>query len=373
MRILLLNYEFPPIGGGGGHAAYCLAKEFKNFPDLQIDIITSSHEGYREEDFSSNIKIYFLNINKKENCHIQSNWELIKYSWKAYLLGRKLRQRNHYDLIHAFFGIPCGFVALLLRTPYIISLRGSDVPGHNPKFNRVYWLLSPFIKIVWRRARAVIANSDDLQQEALQFSSNQIIQVISNGVDANFFTPRAAERNDHFFRVIYTGRFDVVKGIKYLAGGFKKFSLNKNNVELVLLGGGTLANELIQENRNNKKIKIIELIKHLPQSEIREFYQSADVFVLPSLREGMNNMLLEAMASGLAVIATDTGGAKELIGEEWIVQLKDEVGISDKLNKLYFDAVLLAAIQASNRRHAEILTWDKAARQYKNIYFLCAE
>ena len=60
MRILLLNYEFPPLGGGAGNATYYLLKEFSKIPDLEITLITSSTYKYREEKFSDNIKIYYL-------------------------------------------------------------------------------------------------------------------------------------------------------------------------------------------------------------------------------------------------------------------------------------------------------------------------
>ena len=64
MNILLLNYEFPPLGGGAGNATYYLLKEFSKFNDLEVDLVTSSIDKNKEEQFADNIKIYYLDIGK---------------------------------------------------------------------------------------------------------------------------------------------------------------------------------------------------------------------------------------------------------------------------------------------------------------------
>src|SRR3989344_4881417 len=133
-RVLVLNYEFPPLGGGAGNATYYLLKEFAKYPDLEIDLVTSSVDTFRVEKFAGNITIHFLNIGKRGNLHYQTNQKLLMYSWKSYWYSKKLMEEKEYDLCHAFFGIPCGYVAMMLRLPYIVSLRGSDVPFYNKRF-----------------------------------------------------------------------------------------------------------------------------------------------------------------------------------------------------------------------------------------------
>jgi len=131
----MLNYEFPPLGGGAGNASYYMLREFSKYHDLNIDLITSSADKYRVEQFAENISIHFLDIHKNNTAlHYQSNKNLITYTMKVYFYAKKLRKQKSYDLCHAFFGIPCGAIALLLGVPYIVSLRGSDVPGHNERF-----------------------------------------------------------------------------------------------------------------------------------------------------------------------------------------------------------------------------------------------
>jgi len=131
----MLNYEFPPIGGGAAIANYHLLTEFIGNADLEIDLVTSSPANRFEiEQFSENIKIFKLNVGKKE-LHYWTMPEIARWTWKAYWFFRKLINENRYDLCHCWFGWPSGIIGYLFRkrVPYIIALRGSDVPGYNAR------------------------------------------------------------------------------------------------------------------------------------------------------------------------------------------------------------------------------------------------
>lgn len=368
----MLNYEFPPLGGGAGNATLYLLKEFANQNNLHIDLITSSTDEYKEESFSANITIYFLDICKKGGLHHQSSRDLLIYAHRAYTLGKKLKKKYSYDLIHAFFGVPCGYVAMKLDLPYIVSLRGSDVPGHNPKFDKVYKILRGSIRKTWQKAARVVANSEDLKVTALKTNPNQPIDIIVNGVDTQKFKPAESDRSDDKFRVLYVGRMHEVKGVPYLLKAFEKFSAGKTNVGLQLIGEGPLYQEFLEKYKNSDAI-------HFPgrkdQSELIGIYRKADVFVLPSLNEGMSNTLLEAMASGLSIVATDTGGAKNLIqGNGVIVEKKSSNDLYEALGKLYDNRALLTEMKNKSRQLAEAMNWNKVAEQYLRIYKdLCAE
>ncbi|MDP3964090.1 MAG: glycosyltransferase, partial [bacterium] len=134
-KVLMLNYEFPPLGGGAGNASFYMLKEFSRFENLTIELITSSVAKFKIEEFSPRIRVHYLDISKNGSIHYQSDADLLHYSWKAYRYSKKLLKQSTFDLIHAFFGIPCGFIASHLQLPYIISLRGSDVPFYNPRFH----------------------------------------------------------------------------------------------------------------------------------------------------------------------------------------------------------------------------------------------
>ena len=95
MRILMLNYEYPPLGGGAANANYYMLKEFAKVRGLKIDLITSSPGNKFEiEDFAPNIRIYKLDVGKKD-IHFWTQKEIMKWLIKAYSLSKKLSKKTN--------------------------------------------------------------------------------------------------------------------------------------------------------------------------------------------------------------------------------------------------------------------------------------
>ncbi|MBU0707877.1 glycosyltransferase family 4 protein [Patescibacteria group bacterium] len=364
----MLNYEFPPLGGGAGNATYYLLKEFSNHRDLKIDLITSSVDTYKHHVFAPNINIHFLDIGKKGNLHYQSEANLIKYSWGAYRFAKKLKQKNDYGLIHAFFGIPCGYVAKLLKLPYLVSLRGSDVPYYNPRFKFLDKVIFQRLsRSIWEKAAQVTTNSEGLKKLALQTYPEKNIQVIYNGVDVKEFQSNSATKS---FNIISTSRFIRRKGIEYLIKGFADFYKKYQTGILILVGSGNLEQELKDLVKKFDLDTVVDFRGTASHEQISHIYREADIYVLPSLNEGMSNSVLEAMASSQPIIATDTGGTKELIDSTngFIIQKQNSHDIFQALEKLYLDKNLRTQMGQASRKKAEQLSWNKMADQYLSLY-----
>lgn len=369
VNILLLNYEYPPIGGGASNATYYMLKEYSKNMNIKIDVITSSVSSFEIIDFSSNIKIHRLDIGKNGNLHFQSNKELLIYSWKVYWYIKKLIKKNTYNLIHAFFGIPCGYIAMKTRLPYIVSLRGSDVPFYNKRFEKLDKLIFKRLsKKIWKNSKAVIANSEGLKELALKTSSKQDIKVIYNGVDIDEFLPIKKNKIGNKIILISTGRLIPRKGYKYLIEALKGI----DNCKLQLIGGGVLKEQLKKlANENKVKVEFLGNIKH---ENIHKYLQKADIFVLPSLNEGMSNSILEAMSCGLPIIATDVGGSKELInGNGFVVSKANIEELKETILKYFYDKALIIKHGKNSRKLAENMSWNKIADSYYKVYSECVE
>ncbi len=364
MRILMLNYEFPPVGGGAANATYYLLKEFSKDSNIEIDLITSSTSEFKFEVFSENIRIYKLDV-KKENRHYWKMAELLRWSLKAYFLSKKLARKNRYGLCHCWFGWPCGFIGYKLRKDmdYIVALRGSDVPGYNPRLKMIDNLfLRTVSRKIWANSKKVIANSQGLKKLA-SATLDRDIDIIHNGIDVEGFNPDFKIKKE--LRILSTSRLIRRKGIEYLINAV--FDLE--NIRLDIVGDGNLRNKL--ENLSAKLNLGNKVFFHgnIPHNQLKSFYQNADVFVLPSLNEGMSNSLLEAMASGLAVIATDTGGTKELIKDNgFVVEKGSPESIAHKLKLLERDRGLAVSMGKKSRNAAKNINWKNAAKKYKGVY-----
>jgi L-malate glycosyltransferase len=367
-KVLMLNYEFPPLGGGAGNATYYILKEFED-KNVEVDLVTSSIDEFGIGKFSKNIKIHYLDIGKRGSLHFQTNRNLITYLFKSYKYTKELAKKKKYDITHAFFGFPCGYVAMQLKKkfniPYVVSLRGSDVPFYNTRFYLLDMLfLKRVSKRIWKNAKAVVANSEGLKDLALRVKPKQKISIIHNGIDIQEFKPVEKKKlKKEKITLISTGRLIERKGYKYLIEAISGL----RNVSLQLIGEGNLMDELkLQAKGANSNVNFLGKVKH---EKIAEFLRDADIFVLPSLNEGMSNSILEGMACGLPIITTDTGGSKELIdGNGFIVEKSSSEDLRDAVNRYLEDLSLIEKHGKKSRKIAEEMSWGKVAKDYLKMY-----
>lgn len=377
MRILFFNYEFPPLGGGAGNASFYLLKEYAKNPEVEVDFVTSSIDGqYHLLKMGDNVNIHRLPIGKNaDNIHYQTKKELISYTWNAFWFARKLAKKNKYDMTHSFFSVPCGFISMLLKwefgLPYIVSLRGSDVPGYSERFVRLYRWVTPTILRIWSGASFVISNSQGLKDLALKSQPKKEIGVIYNGVDTEEFFPDADKRNSEQFTIICVSRVTPRKGIRFLIQAFKILSGRYDNARLIIVGDGNekqSLEDLVQGLDLREKVEFAGVIAH---ENVFEYYRRANIFVLPSLNEGMSNVMLEALACGLPVVATNTGGTKELLTDGvngLVVKMKDPDDLAEKIEKIILDSDLEKSMSLESRKLAEKLSWENVSNQYIDLY-----
>lgn len=378
MRILFLNYEYPPLGAGAANATECILREYVKIPGLEVDLVTSSiDEKYHLEEIGENIRIHKLPIGKNgNNLHFQSAKDLLIYLWRAYWFSRKLCRENKFDLSHSFFTVPSGLISLALKVsfklPYIISLRGSDVPGYSDRFPLIYAFLGKLFGYIWKKSSATISNSQELKDLALKTNPKQEIGVIYNGINTNYFKPDLQKKSQEEF-IIMPGasRITARKGLRYLIEAVSKLSKTYPKLKLKLIGDGNEKESLEELVRSLKIEEKVEFVGRVPHEKVLRYYQEASVFVLPSLNEGMSNAMLEALAVGLPILATDTGGSKKVISEGqngYIIKMKDSDDIVEKLEKILSDQELLRKMGENSRAQAEKMSWENVAKEYFELY-----
>lgn len=380
MRVLFFNYEYPPLGGGAGNATSWIMREFSKMPYVEVDLITSSIDNrYHLDTLGENIFIHRLPIGKDGRVlNYQSHKDLLVYSWKAYRFSLSLLKKKQYDLSHSFFSVPCGFLSYRLKKhfglPYIVSLRGSDVPGYSERFLFLYKILTPLIVRIWKHAEAVVANSGVLKKLALQSNERQKVDIIYNGVNTERFFPLddASRKNREVFTWLCASRLSRRKGFRYAIDAFAKLYPRYPEMRLIIAGGeGEAEAELKEQARSLGLDQAVTFTGYIPNEQFYQYYQAADVFVFPSFNEGMSNNMLEAMACGLPVIMTPTGGAEELVHEGengYIIRMADSEDIAEKVERLIVNRDLALRMGQSSRKAAEKMSWAHVAREYVEIY-----
>jgi glycosyltransferase involved in cell wall biosynthesis len=361
LSLLLLNYEYPPLGGGAANATRCLLREYASCPELRVHLITSSTGRFRTEQPFDNVTIDFLDIGKSGSLHYQSLAHLIAYSWKARRRARRLIATRRIDLTHAFFGIPCGAIARGLGPPYIVSLRGSDVPSFNPRFALLDALLFRRLsRTVWHDAYAVVANSADLRDCARQTAPGQQIEIIPNGVDTATFVPRRSLPHRPP-RILGVGRLIPRKGFDLLIDAMREVACT-----LTLAGDGPMREQLAARAAENGCQ--VTFAGALDQCALTELYQTHDIFVLPSRTEGMSNALLEAMAAGLPVITANTGGAGTLIDGNGCIVERTSEAIRAAICHITDTPERFRRMSARSHAIAKTLSWTAVAQAYRRVY-----
>ncbi len=370
----MLNNEYPPLGGGQGNANKYLFEQFvKDFPEISIDIITSSVDKYEKKEYSTG-SIYFLNIGKKnKNHHHQNVKDLVLYSLESFFFARNLIKRNKYDLTIAWASVPSGFISYLLkkiyRTPYLVLLRGPDVPFHEKKWHYLdKYLLQHLSPLIWKNAGHVIANSQVLKEQAETVAHNTNIKVIPNGIDSNFFIPIPKLPQQNEIKLLSVGRVSKIKGFDLVINAIPM--LTDFNISYLIVGDGP-------ERKNLENLKKELFLEHKvvisgikSKQELKDIYNSSDIFILPSYNEGMSNALLEAMACGLAVIVSDTGGTQELInnGQNGLIFKKGNIDeLCNCIGLLLKDENKKNQLGINARKTAEIFSWESVAFEYKKL------
>jgi len=374
MRLLMLNNEFPPLGGGTGTVNLAMLQYFSRIPGLEIDLITSALGNQVEEKcFANEIKLYKVPVRNK-NIHHSSNRELIEYIVRGLKLALSLTRQRSYDICFAWSAVPAGAIALVLRRVlglrYIVRVCGPDIPGFERRYQSIHRLLSPLIRRVWRGAERVVAKSEREIEMIHAVDPRISCLLIPNGVDAATFKAHRNLPESGPLRILCVGRLIERKGQHHLIEAVRKLTDEGIDVTVDLVGtGDALAENKAQAARLGLGGRV-RFMGYVPRDKIAAHYAAADVFVLPSYNEGMSVALLEAMASGLAVVVTPTGGTPELVEPEingLIFDWSDVTTLTTHLHRLAQDRSLVRRMGEASRRRAEDFSWDRAALHYIDL------
>lgn len=381
MKILYLNYEYPPLGGGASVATEAILREWAKTSDMEVHLVTAAVGRELEHvHVGGQVYVHRIPIGKDATkLHSQSLLDIFVYTVKAwfFLLSfvRKENKKGRFDATLAFFTIPCGFLAYFLKLffgiPYVVSLRGADVPGFSEKYDTFYIFAKPLVRFLWKRAANVIPNSVGITELAKKTDPKQLMEIIENGVDTETFRPQNQGKTFSPIVFLSTSRLTLRKGIHLLIEAFAVAVKHaKVPLELRLIGEGEEQESLevrVKELGIETQVKFLGRVEHhlLP-----EFYQQAHVFVLPSKNEGMSNSALEALASGLPLVVSDTGGMQELVTDG-----KNGLLIDPELTAPFAEALVslaqnqgsLIAFGLESRRRAEQRSWNKVAERFRSI------
>lgn len=376
MKILIINYEFPPVGGGGGYASYHLAKELVQYGHM-VTVLTSKYK--EEPDHQSVDGVDLVRVQSwRKGIHDSGFRGASSFLIFAAPALRQLLANTKFDIVHIFFALPTGLLSLMLRgkyrVPFILSLRGSDVPDYDPHNRAVqifHKLLKPISNFLIRKAAFVIPVTNSLGDLARMAWGDRIDPAIPNGVDRVFIDHQGsyAVRSGGVFRLILVSRLIKRKGVQKVISAIK--TMNSSSLSLTVVGDGNFKDRLISDVNANGMSSVVTFLGYVPKEDLPELMGQHHAFICTPDSEAFGNVFAEALAIGLPIIASRVGGIVDIVGEQngiLLDTISDET-ISKAIICLMNDQDMCNRMFVSNRKKAkENYQWKNVAARYIDKY-----
>ena len=376
-KILMFNHEFPPIGGGGGWVSYFLGKHFAA-AGHDVHLITSKFRDCPTHEKVEGFHVHRVRALRK-NPDVCGVHEMLTYAISSSLYGLRFAKRFKPDIVQVFFGIPAGGGAYLLRkrrdVPYVVFLGGRDVPRRNPDppyYRWLYLVLKPMIRSIWGNASRVVACSEGLRDLARETAADVKMDVIPDGLDLSRFEPTPRDPCPKRIRILTIGRLIPRKGFQFLIRALPQIvEKAAHDFEIEIVGDGPYRKELLKLAADLDVAAHIRFAGSVPYAELPQKYRDADIFILPSLAEGMPLVVLEAMGTGLPIAASRVQGIEELVAEDVngaLFEPGDADGLAHSLVKLINAGKGRVEMGKASVERVKPYDWKHIAEAYLDLY-----
>jgi glycosyltransferase involved in cell wall biosynthesis len=368
MRLLVLNYEYPPIGGGAGVVSENVCNFLSSRKIIQT-IITSWLPGLKFYERDGNITIIRVPTLKLSR-HKTTFIGMFSYILSAFLPMMAVIIFRRINIIHSHFAVPVGVLAyganLILKIPYVITLHGGDVPGMVPEqTDAMFRLIKPFARKIINRASMVTTVSSGLRELALK-SYSKPIQVIPNGIDGSLILNRLenSDRQKNNISLLFAGRFTKQKNIDSIIKAMRIIEGTSLKCALDILGDGPLKSELERESTG---IKGITFHGWVAEKEVREMMLETDIFILPSFSEGLSVACLHAMSQGCALVLSNIPMNLDLLdeGKNGYFASHDPQSVASAILRC---SESLERLKQGSLEKVREFTWDKIGPQYEKLF-----
>ncbi len=314
MRILVVIHEYPPIGGGGGAAARDICRGLAR-RGHEVRVLTACYKDLPGFGMDEGVEVMRIRAHRQEPYRATFP-EMTGFVLAGIWAGRKLTASWRPDIIHAHFAVPAGAIAWTLsrltNIPYILTAHLGDVPGGVPeKTDKWFRWILPFTHHIWNGAARIIAVSNYTRSLALRHY-HLPIDVIPNGVDGSALAPREIRVNDPP-RIVFAGRFVEQKNPLQVPRVLA--TLKDLPWECSMLGDGTLFEQTRAEIERLGLTGRFHLPGWVTPQKVQEEFSRADLLFMPSRSEGLPVVGVQALASGLAILAGRAGGFADLVSD----------------------------------------------------------
>ena len=376
MRILFCNYEYPPLGGGGGVVMAALARELAR--RHTVTVLTSRAGDLSAEDDDRGVRVIRVPVLFRRQLSVANFPSMFAYLPMAAWRGLRMRRHSDFDVVNTHFVVPTGPVGQWIADrhgiPNVLSVHGGDLYDPSKKLSphRHGWMREP-IRRMLMRADAVVAQSHNtLGNVGEIYGVRREIDLIPLGIErppANISASRAGfGLPADAFVLVTVGRLVARKQTTQLVAAMARSGVER--AHLLIVGSGPDDAPIRQAAAAHGVAGRVHLLGSLGEADKYRAIAAADVFASTSQHEGFGLVFLEAMAMGLPVICYDHGGQTDYLATGatgHVLRLNDAIAFSGAIRDLSESPERCRQFGGFNRARVEEFFIDRCAERYEAV------
>lgn len=375
MRILFCNYEYPPLGGGGGVVMAAMARSLAQRHD--VTVLTSRAAGLTAESMDANVKVVRVPVFFRRHLAVANMPSMAAYLPTGLWRGLQLGRAQRFDVINTHFAVPSGplgdWLSGRLDIPNVLSVHGGDLfdPSKQSSPHRHAWLRWAVARML-RRADSVVAQSRDTARNVEQiYGVHRKVELIPLGIDRPPRNVRArrSEFNlpEDAFVMVTAGRVVPRKASTQLIDTLVAVP----EAFLLVVGDGPEATAVREKAAALGVASRLRMLGYVTDEVKYRAYAAADIFVSTAQHEGFGLVFLEAMSFGLPVVCYDRGGQTDFLsspetGE--VIPLNDLSAFNSAVRSLREQPQRRQSIGRHNLEKVENYFIERCAERYEELF-----
>ena len=378
MRILIINYEYPPIGGGGGFVTRDICENIVSRGHV-VTVITSHFRGLPKHEILNGVNILRVPVFSRKKMEVAGIASMLSYFPFSVFEAMKHIKANDYEILNTHFAIPSGPTGYVLskvfHLPNVLSIHGGDIfdpsktlSPHNAP------ILKQTVQTMLNTADCVVAQSSDTKKNAYTYyNTNRPIGIIPLGIKKPSFIKKSrADFNFDSDEIIFCtlGRLVKRKNINETLSILAELK-NRHRFKFLIIGDGPERENLNGLAKQYGLGSNIQMMGNVSDEQKFQLLSLSDIFLSTALHEGFGLVFLEAMEAGIPVVCYNRGGQNDFLEDGktgFLVKLGDKNKFKARVLEIINNNALKSGMSAYNKKVVKNFYIEVCAEKYISLF-----